>query len=182
MTNQSTRPLPPPDGSAVIQSPRPLPPPDRDATSAMLHPALQGDVDKLSKINAVAAIAAGALVIAIPGVFRWLLQLGGATDLGLRILGAAWVLLGLWFAATAARPRTRLITTISVLLLLANVVLLLAAPFVLGLDVGWIGWLALFFLSLYFTASATAWLLVRNRMAGRVKPRQIEDSASSPAT
>jgi uncharacterized protein YjeT (DUF2065 family) len=152
----------------------------RSATTEDLHPELRNDVDRLTKLNSVAAIVAGVLVIAVPGLWRLLLQLGNATDGGLRVLGVILVVVGLWFAVTARRPRTLDITTVNWLILWTLALLMLVGPFAFGLDVGWFGWLVLFALAVYFGTSATAWMFIHNRLAGRVMPRKFGQQPDVP--
>lgn len=144
--------------------------PARVRSSDLFAP-LQRDIDRLTWACGVPAIVVGVLLLGVPGAVRWLLQLGGATDLGLRALGAAWVAAGLWFAATSRRPRSPLVVTVSALLLWAIAAVLLIGPFLFGLDVGWFGWLLLFGLALVIGVAGGAWWIVRNRMSGRVLPR-----------
>ena len=123
-------------------------------STATLHPKLQGDVEIINLINAVAAMAAGLIVLAIPGTLIRLFQLHGATERGVRAVGLLWLAIGLWMAVTSRGPRSRRTTTINAVLLAGTALFLLAAPFIFGLAVGAFGWFTLFFLALYFGGSA----------------------------
>lgn len=120
------------------------------------------DLEWTSRVTGIGTIAAGLLLALLPGQLIHLLQLEGASDLGVRLLGLLVAVVGLAIMANSRRRPTRRALGFFAALLGASAPVLLVAPFLLGVTVGWFGWLVLFFSALFLAGGAFAFFLLRD--------------------
>jgi hypothetical protein len=133
-------------------------------STEILHPALRGDADKLLRICAGSLFVIGLLLLPVPAAVARVLQLDGASEVGIRIVGVVWMVLGVGFGVFVGRAVPRHVVTAAMIVLALNAVFLLVGPFLFRLQVGWFGWIVLALLALMSGAGATAWFFLRDRI------------------
>lgn len=122
----------------------------------------QSDFRTLSLVSSVASLVAGAILIALPAEASVAMQLDGASEPWLRVLGAVGVLVGAAVALNARlAPRRDTIGVISAVYL-GSAVFFLGAPFAFGVNVGWFGWLVLFGAALFTFITSLAWFFLHD--------------------
>jgi len=151
-------------------------------TTALLHPALRRDTDRLVRVCAASFAAAGVILLPVPELVARVFQLDGASDIGLRVVGATWIAFGMALAVAVGRAVGRRVAGLTAGTMIANAVFLLGAPYVLGLEVGWFGWIALFLLALLSGTGGLAWFFVFDRIRAHVarEARRVGAAASLP--
>ncbi len=97
----------------------------------------------LFRFDGIITVISGALMLGIPDVLINLLQLGSITPMWVRIIGAIWLLFGLWLLTIWNATYTKGIAAFAAIMLALNGDLLVLAPLFGNLGLGILGWIAM---------------------------------------
>ncbi len=119
---------------------------------------------KLFRFDAIITVTSGALMLGVPDLLINVLQLGRVTPMWLRIVGAIWLVFGIWLLSIWNATYTKGMATAAAVILALNGDLLLLAPLFGNLELGILGWISMLGTAALIFFIAWQWWLLRKRL------------------
>ena len=117
----------------------------------------QSNLRPLFRFDAIVTVLSGLLLLAVPTLLADLLQLGSMPPTWMRIIGAVWLVFGIWLFIIWNREYTKGIALENAIILAINADILILAAIFGGFGMGILGWISMLGTAAFIAFVAWHW-------------------------